>query len=624
MNPSEENEEMHQIDNLEHKLYDPKQNSVEAEVHHVQRSETVDLPTNWGNNSPILKPSEEVQSGFSFGTKILFTSLVFLFAVLSFTAWRVLSARNIVSLENIEITLDSKPYVDGGENSPLTVSVFNKNTSPLESATITLSYEKGMGVLDEQQKVYEKRDLGTVLPNVLKKEDMSITLYGAADEKRIISVKLEYKVAGANATFEKTVTSQVVLKTPPLSVYIDGPFNLVQGQNSTFNISVFNNTSLEIKNSLIALTLPSTFTLIKSEPKPDAKGLTWGIPSVLPGATSTITISGYFSGQPGEVGTIKASVGGVSADLKQIEVVYSQEGHSVSITPPLLSLSSHLETDRGSAEKLRYGDKAVVYINYENKSDKALRDVSIIANIGGDAPIIPNISSDSGYYDSIKRTVTFNPFTNKELISVAPGDKGEFKIYIPVVIKGNNSPSLSLVVDGTASSVLVDDTATEISKNWSVQGSATFSAWTIYKNSSFINSGPLPPKANVSTTYTAHLLVSAQNSLVNSKVSFNLPAYVSFLGVFATGTDVTYNSRTRTVSWNIGSIQAGGTATNDIQLSVKPSQSQVSQTPPITSNIILEADESESKAHMKNIIDALTTNISKEQGLEDLSHVVAN
>ena len=263
-------------------------------------------------------------------------------------------------------------------------------------------------------------------------------------------------------------------------------------------------------------------------------------------------------------------------------------------------------------------------LDYENKNDKALRDVSIVGNVGGIAPIISSISSDAGYYDSIKKTVTFNTATNHELSSIAPGAKGEFKIFIPIVSKGNNSPKLSVIVDGTATSASKDDTATEVSKVWNVEGSATLNAFAVYKNSTFTNTGPLPPKANVNTTYGAHIVVSAQNALVNSKVSFILPAYVTFTGNYATGTNVTYDARTRTVVWNIGSIGAGGVVTNDIQVSVRPSQSHVGNTPAVTSSVTLEADEADSKAHIRNIANGLTTELLREQGSTDISHVVAN
>lgn len=619
----EGDKEFHQIDDLEHKLYDPKEIGDDLAFHHIQNHKGDDIPTNWGENVPIITASDKNEGGYSFGTKVLFVAMGILCVTLAFTAWRVLSSRNVVSSASIDITIDSKPYVDGGEATPFSVSVLNRNTIALQSAVLTVSYEKGVGAQDEMEKVYEKRVMGTISPNTLKKEDMIITLYGAEADTRNISVKLEYKVAGANATFDKTVTTSVVLKTPPLAVHIKGPTTLVQGQEGTFTLTVSNNTSAEINNSIVSLSLPTAFILRSANPPANSRSTKWNLPSIAPGATTTILVYGSFNGEPGEVDTIKASVGG-GGGANQIGVIYSQEVLSVSITPPLLSLSVRMETDRGSAENLRYGDKASIYIFYKNESDKTLTLASVVATISGNAAVLSGVSSDVGYYNSTNRTVTWNSATNVELGSVAPGASGELRMYVPIVSKGTNSPKLTLTVDGAGSLITKDDTATEVTKNWVVQGSATFNAWTMYKNPSFVNTGTVPPKANINTTYSAHLVVSAQNALINSKVSFILPAYVNYTGVSATNTNITYDERTRTVVWNIGNIGAGAVVSNNIQLSVRPSESHVGQTPPITSGVTLEADEADSRAHIRMVTSALTTDISREQGSVDLSHVVSN
>ncbi len=619
-----EDKEFHQIDDLEHKLYDPKEAGGDLSFHHIQNHKGDDIPTNWGENVPIITASDKNEGGYSFGTKVLFVAMGILCITLAFTAWRVLSSRNVVSSASIDVTVDSKPYVDGGEATPFSVSVLNRNTIALESATLTVSYEKGVGAQDEMEKVYEKRILGTIPPNTLKKEDMIITLYGAEADTRNISVKLEYKVAGANATFDKTVTTSVVLKTPPLAVHVKGPTTLVQGQEGTFTLSVSNNTSAEISNSVVSLSLPTTFTLRSANPPANSRSTKWNLSSIAPGATTTITFYGSFNGEPGEVDTIKASVGGGDSGANQIGVIYSQEALSVSITPPLLSLTVRMETDRGSAENLRYGDKASIHIFYKNESNKTLTLASVVATISGNAAVLSGVSSDAGYYNSINRTVTWNSATNVELDSVLPGASGELRMSVPIVNKGTNSPKLVLTVEGAGSLVTKDDTATEVTKTWVVQGSATFNAWAMYKNPSFANTGPLPPKANINTTYSAHLVVSAQNALINSKVSFILPAYVNYTGVSATGTNITYDERTRTVVWNIGNVGAGSTVSNDIQLSVRPSESHVGQTPPITSGVTLEADEADSKAHIRMVTSALTTDLYREQGSVDISHVVSN
>lgn len=618
----EENNEFHQIDDLEHKLYDPKQKDEEFGLHHIQNHNLDEIPTDWGNNGAVISPSSE-NEGYSFGAKILFIAMFFLCLALAFTAWRVLSSRNVVSSSNIDINIDNKPYVEGGEATPLSVSILNRNTISLQEAVLTISYERGMGIQNEQEKVYEKRVLGTINPNSLKKEDMTISLYGAESDTRDISVKLEYKVSGANAVFDKTVTTSVVLKTPPLSIHIDGPENLVQGQEGVFKVSVSNNTSSLIENSLVSISLPTTFSLRNSDPIISSHGFNWPLTSMPPGSTSTLTLYGSFMGEPGEIATIKSSVGN-NIGSNQMGIVYSQEVKSVFLTEPLLALSSRLETDRGSAENLRFGDRAVIYISYINKSDKPLTDVSVIANISGNAAVNSDIGSDDGYYNSINRTVTWNKATNNSFSYLVPGAKGELRLSVPIITKGGDSPKFNLTIKGEATSVTKSDTSSELFKSWTVQGSANLSAWTSYKNKSFSNVGPLPPKANIDTSYAAHIAISAQNSLVNSKVSFILPIYVNYTGVSSVGNNVTYNERTRTVVWNIGNIGAGQALFSDIQLNVRPSLTHVGEIPPITSGITFEADESDSKAHIRIVSSAITTDLSRESGGQDLSHVLEN
>jgi hypothetical protein len=164
---------------------------------------------------------------------------------------------------------------------------------------------------------------------------------------------------------------------------------------------------------------------------------------------------------------------------------------------------------------------------------------------------------------------------------------------------------------------------TTLTKSWGVQGSATLIASTQYKNSPFANSGPIPPEPNKETTYTAHLSVSAQNALSNARVSFTLPAYVTWRGMVSDPNAVTYDARTRTVSWEAGKLEQGKVVAVDVGLSVRPSQSHVGQTPAITSGIVLDADEEVSHAHLHSVISPLTTSVKGELWSENPAIVVS-
>ena len=90
------------------------------------------------------------------------------------------------------------------------------------------------------------------------------------------------------------------------------------------------------------------------------------------------------------------------------------------------------------------------------------------------------------------------------------------------------------------------------------------------------------------------------------------------------GATVSYDSKTRTVTWTIGTIDAGKTVTADVGVTVRPSQVPVGSSPLITSGIVFNADEVASKAHIKTTISGLTTYISGESWSVDPSIVVDN
>jgi hypothetical protein len=615
------NEEQSALESMEQKLYDPKGKIENMSMHHVRDRKEKELPTSWGEDTPIIRETED-HSGLSFGAKFLIGAVVLLVLVLSFTAWRVLSSRNIVSDKNIDLTLDVTPYVEGGEGTPFIVSLNNRNEVALEEASITLMYKRGTGAQDEEEKVQEKRELGIVNSGDYKRENFEVRLFGSEAEARDITVKLEYMVKGSNAKFSKVAVTQVVLKSPPISVHIAGPDLLSVGQMGTFTFTVKNNTGTTTEPSLILATLPTNFKIEEVSPKSSTRGSLWQIGALDAGASQVITLVGSISGNQGETATMKAVVGSVGGSLTEVGVVYSSETFDIKLRTSPLLFTLALDNERGGGENLRYGDRATLSINYQNASTDQLHDVEIILRIGGDAALLKQVSTDRGYYDSSNGTITWNKATMPELALLAQNSGGTLVANIPIVLKGTNSPKLSLTITGKGTAKETNDVVANISKTYVVQGSASVSASTHYKNSPFQNSGPIPPQPNVDTTYSVHLAVSAQNALSNAKVSFILPAYVTWRNVATDLTKATYDTKTRTVTWNIGSLEAGKMTATDIGLSVRPSQVHVNTSPAITGGIVLDADETVSRAHIRTTISALTTFLEGESWNVDPSLVV--
>lgn len=608
------------LESLEHELYDPKAVMGEREMHHTRAHRDLNLPTSWGDDSSPGGVVEEKSS--SFGVKLFIASTILLMIALGFVAWRVSSLRNVVSAANIDMTADITPYVEGGEATPLILTLRNRNTATLESANVTLLYKQGNGSQDEQEKIQEKRDIGTIKTGEYKKQDFTLALYGSESETREIVLKLEYKVAGSNATFSKLVTTTVILRAPPIAVSVDGPETLSIGQSGVYSFVIQNNSATSSLPSVLQVIFPNSFTSESQNQKPVSRSTVWSIRSLLPGEKETIIVTGFFSGKQGESGTISAKIGSRGDNPSTIGIVYASKTTDVVLRSSPLTVNATLISEQGGGESLRYGDRASITLTYNNTSTQVLENVAIKLVLSGDAAIYNLINPTSGYYDSLNKIITWDKATFPDLAVLAPNSQGTLQVIIPIVAKGNNSPVLKAVLTGSGSTKEANDIVATFSKTWAVQGSASVVTKTQYKTSPFGNTGPIPPRPNQETTYTANIAVSAQNALTSARVSFVLPAYVTWRNVSSDATLITYDARTRTVSWNIGKLDAGKTIVADIGLSVRPSQSHVGQSPAITSGIIFDADEEVSRVHLRTTLSPLTTSVRNELWQENPSLVV--
>lgn len=609
------------LNSLEKKLNNPKAKIEGITVHTVTSNSIPNTASAW-QDSPVIQNGIRKESS-SFGLKIFLASLLIFAIAVAFTAWRVMSSRNVVSSANIDMSIDVKQIIEGGQATPLVVTLQNKNAVILEDALLILSYKQGNGPQDEQEKVQEKKPLGTVNAQDFKKQDFVITLYGSEAEPRDISVTLQYKVRGSNAVFNKVISSSVVLTTSPIAIRMDGPQTLSPNQVGAYTVTITNNTSTTSSPAVFTLTLPRSFAVTSSSPSPLAKTTTWSIPPIVSGKAYSISFSGSATAATPDKITFRAVLGSVGRSAGDIGIVFSDYSFDTIIRESLLTTKVSLETERNVGESLLYGDKATIIVTYTNTSASVLQNGEIVLTLAGDAALYEQVANDSGYYDSQKKTITWNKDSLPELALIQPKYTGSIKVRVPIVLRGNNTPALTATVKAAATQQTINDTTTSVSKSWNVQGSATVLGVTQYAASSFKNTGPIPPQPNVETTYTIRLSVSAQNSLQNAQVTFSVPVYMTWKGQTTDSANINYTSRTRTVTWNIGAIQQGVTKTADITLGIIPSQSQVGQSPQLTSIITLNADEEISRAHIKTTTSPVTTYLNGEVWPVDPSKVVA-
>ena len=585
---------------------------------------TTELPHAWGESTGDA--GLEHTNPKSFGLMILLLSLLILIGAISFTGWMFIYKKNVVSNANIDTQLSIKPFVEGGENTPVSYSIQNNNTLPINDAVFTISYEKGTGAQDEQNKKQEKINLGAISPGELKKGDIQVQLYGSENSSRDISGKLEYKVNGSNGTFSKSVIVTTLLKTPPISVHIESDPTIGANEPYPILIRVKNTTSNDTEPTILSLTLPNSYIVSTFSEKPLNKTPSWRFATLAPAEEKVITINGHFKGATGEAMNIKAVVGSQGTQSGNIANVYSSDSRDITLTSPSLSVSIALSEEAGDvfASTVLPGSRVRAVLTYENKSDVTLSVTSIVARISGNKFDKTTFSADSGLFDSGANTITWTGASENSLSQIAPKARGSLIFSFLIAQDASTDAPITIDVKGIATTL---DQSKEFtmkdSKSWFIQGGVRVTGSLSYKNSTIPNTGPLPPIANQTTTYTITLSAQSDSSLRNSVASLKLPPYVTWKNLVVNNAPITYNDRTRTVSWALGNLEKNSISRASFQVGVRPSLTHVGSSPAITSGIVFEGTDVVSGQLIKDTGTQVTTYLGTETVQKDISTVVS-
>ncbi len=81
----------------------------------------------------------------------------------------------------------------------------------------------------------------------------------------------------------------------------------------------------------------------------------------------------------------------------------------------------------------------------------------------------------------------------------------------------------------------------------------------LYTSDSIANSGPIPPVVGKETTYTIYwTAINVLNDVMDANITAVLPTNVSMTGkINPDNSNLVYNERNNTLTWNIGDISAG-------------------------------------------------------------------
>ncbi len=606
------------IASLEKELYskDFKPHEVDDSL---ERKEPPVVAPSWNTKdeaASFLEEKTTAEKHHKIMKKFLIVSIGFFAlatSVASFVWWR---GANIISGVNITIDITAPNAVAGGEPFETKFFVTNNNKVPVEAATLFIEYPEGFyGVNDKSALRRISKNLGQIDPGEAISESVNVLLYGEENTQKDVSVVLEYRMAGSNATQKKLEVYAVKISSSPVNVKLSMLKEASSGQDVEILIDVESNSQNSQDDLLLAVAYPFGFSFKSADPAPTYGANVWSIGTLKAQEKRLIKILGIIEGQEGEEKITEVSIGTRSEkDERLIGVAYNTTTETLAVTKPFLSIDIAVDGTRAPEYSVSFGKGIRAEVFWQSNNPTKITDAIIEVRLRGEALNRFSLhASSGGFYRSIDDTIIWDKTGDPGLVLIEPGAKGSMSFsFLPITlgvdeVRSIKNPEITLEIKARArraSDVGVsEEISTFASRKIKIETDLRLAVRGLYFSGPFKNTGPLPPKAENETTYTVVWTVrNASNNVSKVSVKTTLPKnYVKWLGVVSPeGEDIAYNNSEAEVVWNVGRIPAGGTREVAFQISLLPSLSQINTAPQLTGDSFLVGSDDFTKTELND------------------------
>jgi hypothetical protein len=622
---TENGEDLNRLESLKSRLWSRNYKTKIEFYDTFPHKKEFEVKDNW---EPQVEEHKISMKNSVFKKFFVFSVVFFLLAIL-YVGYNFFSGNNKVSNENIDIAILGNTFTDGGKPLPIVVEVTNRNSSALELVDLVAEYPKGSSGTALDIKERQRVSIGTIPSGGVHSENISVTLFGEQGSIQPVKISVEYRFKDSNAILVKEKNYEVTISATPINLLVDAPSEITPNQDITFKVRTsLNTTESATKNIAVKIDYPIGFEFTSASPSPDIGNNVWELSDMKPGDEKSITMVGKFVDVfDGEEKTFKVWSGAQSPSEKsEIGVVYNSQAHTLKIKKPFIDAQLLVNGEYARDYAITSQNVVAGEIRWSNNLSTKINDLEIKATLSGNAVNRKTIASRDGFYNSLVDTIVWDKNSNDKFASIDPGENGSvsfsFKVNPLLSAEGimkspqaviNVSISGKQALEGNALKKL-ENSETKIVR---VVSDATFSPKIVHYNSVIQNSGPIPPKAEQETTYTVlWTITNSSNNLRNIKVRTTLPTWVKYTGsIYPAQEDITYNSASREVIWNAGTISRGtgmeGNPPREVafQISFTPSLVQVEEVPILVNDAVLTGHDDFANVDVQINRASLNTNI---------------
>lgn len=601
------------IEELKKDLYS-RQGHFNSGEHDIPsfKKHSVEVAGDW-QSEELPKPRHMFSSSsarLSFLKKLLLVSVIFFFGALGVSLFVFFGGSNIVSSNNVDISVLGPVSVGGGEPLGLEISIANQNNTTLESLDLLIEYPDGTrDAVDLNSPLKRYREgLGNVEKGQSVVKKVQAVLFGEESEVKNIDISAEYRVSGSNVILSKKKSYSVVISSSPVSVTVSSVKEINSNQDVSLTVDIVSNSTAVIQKLALSAAYPFGFSVVSSDPPAAWGGNFWQLGDLKPGGKKRVVIRGKIAGQEGDDRTFQFTAGTESPQNENIlGTNFLTVPQKITVRRPFVGIDVALDGDSQSDPYIAKVGKTVrVDVSITNNLATKITDAKVSVKPSGEILDTTTVSPNSGYYRASDNTILWDQTLRNTLAVINPGENTLLGFSFATLPgerldpKSNHEISIDVTVNAKSlnESGVSENVSYTVTKKVKVASAIGFSARSLYYSGGFRNYGPIPPKVGEETSYTiVWSLTNSLNDVGNVKVSAVLPSYVKWLGaVLPTGEKITYNPVGGQVLWEAGDLKAGMGFTESpkevsFQVAIVPGLSQAGSAPDLVSQATVTGDD---------------------------------
>lgn len=598
------------LEELKEKIYDPEED-LGKRVHEASPFDTnVSLKAGTGDFQKE-KAWEAPQKGFTPEQKKVIKVAAWIalgiVLVVALASAFVLIRRTAFSESRVSIEVIGAESAESNDLMEYRLAYKNENRAALKDAEIVLKYSESFkpeegGDLKIENLSISRIAIGDIEAHSQGEKIVTGKFFAPANTVVFLDAGLEFTPSGFSSRFRSEGKIGVNIRTSPLSLEVEAPFEIISGKKIDYVVNYKNMSSSRYSNVRVSVEYPKEFNFTSANPPAFRNNEIWNIGDLEPGSAGKIVITGNISGVMDESKILKASIGAENGNGES--VVFEEKERATKILASPLFI--YQQVDSKAQSGVNAGQSIYYTLFFGNTGSMGLRNSIITMEFKGEAVDYSSLRAAGGFFNESARTITWKASEIPELAKLEPGSKESFRFEVRVFnnLPINSKDDKNFVID-TLVKIDSPDIPTPILENklissnrleLKINSPVALDVKGFYFDDKIENFGPVPPFLGQETSYAIHWKVTnASNDLSDVQVISFLSTGVRWTGKVypeAEQGNLKYDERTNQVAWKIGPMENGigfTSAPREVvfQVSIIPQINQVGNKVKLLDNSVL-------------------------------------